>query len=204
MKESNGLLWGMKKVCILVLLLLSAGCSTNEKEAIATEDDLDDNALNAPVIQTPEPLIYLADNLDEQDKLGWFIDTQGIGFNETLHAHSCKPTGGDVQFYYNEETRQICSAEYLDFCIQMTGGPVEGMTLSLVASDSDSPEQQFNYDMDSGEFRPVGDDALCLAVGSTSAAAGIYMSRSLSLAAVTTTDEILKKWVIAGSGPTTD
>ena len=28
-----------------------------------------------PALQTPEPAIYLADNLDEKDNLGWCIDT---------------------------------------------------------------------------------------------------------------------------------
>ena len=34
-----------------------------------------------PAIRTPAPVIYLADNLDEQDKLGWCIDTKGRGFS---------------------------------------------------------------------------------------------------------------------------
>jgi hypothetical protein len=160
--------------------------------------------LNSPVIQTPEPVIYLADNLDEQDQLGWCIDTQGLGFNENLHAHSCKPAGGDVQFYYNEETQQICSVEFTDFCIEMTGGPAEGMSLSLITSDVSSSDQKFNYDEESGEFRPEGDDNLCIAAGTISSAAGIYMSRSLSLESVTSTDDRLKKWVVAGKGPNTD
>ena len=49
-----------------------------------------------PELQTPAPVIYLADNLDEQDKLGWCIDTVGQGLSDRLHAHSCKPHGGDV------------------------------------------------------------------------------------------------------------
>jgi len=61
-----------------------------------------------PILQTPSPVIYLADNLDEQDQLGYCIDTRGRGFNEKLHAHSCKAKGGDVQFFYNKETLQIC------------------------------------------------------------------------------------------------
>jgi hypothetical protein len=152
--------------------------------------------LNAPIIQTPAPLIHLADNLDEQDTLGWCIDTQGNGFNETLHTHSCKPSGGDVQFYYDEETSQICSAEYADFCIEMTGDPVEGMSLSLVDSDPSSSEQTFIYDDESGEFRPESDNSLCLAAGATSGIAGIYMFRTLTLELVADTDISLKKWVI--------
>ncbi len=194
----------IKAVFTVIVLSLYFSCSSNEKEDESSEDEPIDITLNSPVLQTPEPVIYLADNLDEQDQLGWCIDTQGLGFNETLHAHSCKPAGGDVQFYYNEETQQICSVEFTDFCIEMTGGPVEGMSLSLITSDASSSDQKFNYDEESGEFRPEGDDNLCIAAGTISSAAGIYMSRSLSLEAVTSTDESLKKWVIAGTGPNTD
>ena len=150
----------------------------------------------APAIQTPSPLIHLADNLDEQDQLGWCIDTQGRGFNENLHTHSCKASGGDVQFIYNEETFQICSAEYAGFCIEMVGGPLEGMSLNLVESNTDSPDQRFIYNEDSGEFNPQEDTNLCLAAGGTSAAAGIYMSRSLTLELSSEIEERLKTWII--------
>jgi len=70
------------------------------------------------------------------------------------------------------------------------------MSLSLVESNTDSPEQKFLYDEDSGEFRAEEDTNLCLAVGETSAAAGIYMFRTLSLELSSETEEKLKKWVI--------
>lgn len=188
-----------------ILLILFFSCGTEEEQTTSTENDtIAENEAteeNLPNIQTPSPLIHLADNLDEQDTLGWCIDTQGLGFNEALHVHSCKPNGGDVQFYYNEETGQICSAEYLDFCIQMPGGPVEGMRVTLVESDAASSEQKFMYDADTGEFIPQENTALCLAAGATSAAAGIYMSRSLTLELSAETDVSLKKWVIVGTGP---
>ena len=152
--------------------------------------------LNAPIIQTPTPVIHLADNLDEPDQLGWCIDTRGNGFNENLHAHSCKASGGDVQFTYDEATRQLCSAEFGGFCIEMSGGPVEGMSLILVTSDANSSDQKFIYNEDSGEFRPEADTNLCLAVGSTSSAAGIYVSRTLTLERSSEIDEGRKKWVI--------
>ena len=53
-----------------------------------------------PAIQTQGTVIYLADNLNEEAKLGWCIDTQGRGFSDKLHSHSCKPTGGDTQFSF--------------------------------------------------------------------------------------------------------
>ncbi|MCH6259162.1 hypothetical protein MLD52_21575 [Puniceicoccaceae bacterium K14] len=79
------------KISILLLATLSLmGCST-----IANTSE--------PIIQTEGPIIYLADNLDEQDKLGWCIDTDGKDFSDTLQAHSCKPEGNDVLFRYNEK-----------------------------------------------------------------------------------------------------
>ena len=54
------------------------------------------------------------------------------------------------------------------------------MSLRLVESDTSSSDQKFIYNDDSGEFVPE-EDTLCIAVGETSAAAGIYMSRSLTL-----------------------
>ncbi|WP_158973597.1 hypothetical protein [Cellulophaga sp. L1A9] len=184
----------IKSIGILMLFIVIMSCKKDEESEPEVLIEL-----NAPIIQTPAPLIHLADNLDEQDELGWCIDTQGNGFAENLHAHSCKPDGGDVQFYYNEETNQICSAEYVDFCVEMTGGPVEGMTLSLVDSDPNSSEQKFIYHDESGEFRPDGNNNLCLAAGAISAVAGIYMSRTLTLELISNTDVSLKKWVIVSA-----
>lgn len=56
---------------------------------------------DTPELRTPPPVIYLSDNLDEVDRLGWCIDTRGRGFSEHLQAHSCKPQGGDVQFQHD-------------------------------------------------------------------------------------------------------
>ena len=188
----------IKSLCILMLFVVFFSCDKNEEnesQVIVTDEEVI-TELNVPIIQTPSPLIHLADNLDEQDILGWCIDTQGNGFNQNLHVHSCKASGGDVQFYYDEETNQICSVEYVGFCIEMTGGPVEGMSLSLVNSDSGSSDQKFIYYDESGEFRPEENNSLCLAAGGTSGTAGIYMFRSLTLEPVVNTDVSLKKWVI--------
>ena len=78
-------------------------------------------AVNAtpPQLQTPSPVIYLQDNLDEAESLGWCIDTLGRGFAEQLQVHSCKPRGGDVQFELIESTAQIRSVEFADFCMTL-------------------------------------------------------------------------------------
>ena len=94
-----------------------------------------------PKVQTPAPVIYLADNLDEQDNLGWCIDTLGRNFIERLQAYSCKPQGGDVQFSFNTDRDQIQSVEYSEFCIAHR--PNDESTFALVICDSNAIDQQF-------------------------------------------------------------
>lgn len=169
-------------ICLLATMSLM-GCST---VPIA----------NRPLIQTKGPIIHLADNLDEQDSLGWCIDTDGKDFSNTLQAHSCKPEGNDVLFSYNDETLQICSVTYPGYCAAMIGGPRSGMTISLVKSDPDSSDQKFSYHRSSGEFRPVSNSKLCLAVDDASDSAGPYMSRKLTLKPRGKTKQELKQWVV--------
>ena len=74
----------------------------------------------APLLKSATPVIYLAHNLDEKDKLGWCIDTDGRGFAETLQAHSCKPAGKsakDTQFSYDPNSGQIRSAAFPQYCM---------------------------------------------------------------------------------------
>ena len=71
----------------------------------------------APTIQTVGPVIHLADNLDEEAKLGWCIDTEGRGESDRLHTHSCKPTGDDVLFSYEPATGMIKSVTYAGKCM---------------------------------------------------------------------------------------
>lgn len=196
----------MKNLIPILLLSIFISCNSNEKKKqsgteipkTVTKKKLNSNP---PNIQSPEPIIYLADNLDEQDKLGYCIDTYGRDFNDTLHVHSCKPSGNDVLFYYDEETQQICSATYQGFSAAMIGGPQVGMTISLVKSNPESSEQKFIYDNESGEFRPKENTKLCLVAGSESDDAGPYMSRTLSLQPRESTDKKLKTWIIKGAKP---
>ncbi|MDO5972794.1 hypothetical protein [Flavivirga jejuensis] len=204
----------MKKITLILVVSLFMSCNSNKKEKQSvteiqkteakkaiTEDKLHSNA---PNIKSPNPIIYLADNLDEQDKLGYCIDTDGKDFSDSLQVHSCKPKGDDVLFYYDEETQQICSATYLGFSAAMIGGPKIGMTISLVKSEPESSEQKFIYDKKSGEFRPKENTELCLAAGSESDDAGPYMSRALSLQPRESTDKKLKTWIIKGTKPNTN
>lgn len=194
----------MKVLMSILLLSIFMSCNADKKvnqEKSTSETVKPEEKINAPIIQSPEPIIYLADNLDEQEKLGWCIDTDGKDFSDSLQVHSCKPNGDDVLFYYDEETQQICSATYPGFCAAMIGGPQIDMTISLVKSEPESSEQKFIYDKTSGEFRPKDNTKLCLAAGGKSDAAGPYMSRVLSLQPRESTPKSLKSWIIKGSKP---
>ena len=149
-----------------------------------------------PDLQTPAPVIYLADNLDEKDKLGWCIDTVGRGFGESLHAHSCKPRGGDVQFRFDKAARRIASATYSGKCAALTAPAAAGVSLGLVDCWKEATAQNFDYDGDAMEFRPGADKTLCLVAGAASRSAGPFMSRSLELAPCASTDAARKQWRI--------
>ncbi len=149
-----------------------------------------------PDIKTPAPVIHLSDNLDEKDGLGFCIDTVGRGFGDQLHAHSCKPRGGDVQFAYDARSSRIMSAAFAGKCATLTAPAAPGVTLGLVDCSNDSAEQVFVYDSSAMEFRPGGSQSLCLAVGAASRSAGPFMARSLLLAACATTNLWLRQWSV--------
>lgn len=151
-----------------------------------------------PELQTPEPVIYLADNIDEKDNLGWCIDTLGRGWSEQLQTHSCKPQGGDVQFFYNEETRQIASVEFSGKCATLHEAAAAGVSFDLLDCSSSSVEQLFTYNSETSEFMPESDHSLCIAAGAGSQSAGPFMSRILELAPCASTDARLKQWIIKG------
>lgn len=144
-----------------------------------------------PELQTPSPVIYLADNLDEKDNLGWCIDTLGRGLSVKLQAHSCKPNGGDVQFRFDSLTGRINSVVFKELCASYSGS----LPLDLVEC-SDTAAQEFSYDEATGTIRPARDPEDCLVVGSESRSAGPYMSRNLDIKRCNETDDLLKTWVI--------
>ncbi|MYA95900.1 MAG: ricin-type beta-trefoil lectin domain protein [Nitrospinae bacterium] len=154
-----------------------------------------------PDLQTPAPVIYLADNLDEQDRLGWCIDTRGRGFSDRLHTHSCKPRGGDVQFRYDEAARRIASAAFQGKCAELLAPAAAGVTLGLLDCAKDAKGQAFDYDAAAMEFRPGADGTLCLVAGAASRSAGPFMSRDLALAPCTSTDAKFKQWRIRKARP---
>lgn len=154
-----------------------------------------------PDLQTPAPVIYLADNLDEQDRLGWCIDTVGRGYGERLHAHSCKPRGGDVQFRYDEAARRIASATFSGKCAALLKPAAAGVTLGLLDCAKDAAAQVFDYDAAAMEFRPGADATLCLVAGAAGRSAGPFMSRDLVLAPCASTGAKFKQWRIKKARP---
>ena len=153
-------------------------------------------ALSEPTkIQTPTPVIYLADNLGEKDNLGWCIDTLGRNFAERLQAHSCKPQGDDVQFSFDADTGQIQSVEYAEFC--MAHQPNDESTFALVTCNPNAIDQQFTYEPDSHTIRTAADENACVSVGESTRSADPFMSRKLLLSDCDMTDGLSKEWVIS-------
>ena len=162
---------------------------------------------NAPIIQTKPPIIYLKDNLDEKDQLGWCFDTKGRGLTDQLHAHSCKPTSDDalfvhdddVLFHYDNMSGQIRSATYANKCAQILAEDAE-VDFGLLDCDGQSSDQQFDYNALTSEFHPRDKADQCIAVGGTSAVAGPYMSRALLLVSCDEVDPSLRQWAIFAGG----
>lgn len=153
---------------------------------------------HGPVLRTAGPIIHLADNLDEPDRLGWCIDTQGRGRSDALHVHSCKPdptAEKDVAFSYDTESGQIRSATYENRCAEVNAAGSE-RALGLVDCEDGSAAQAFDYDPVHLSLHPRGDEATCLVAGAGSASAGPYVSRSLDLASCAETDASLRQWIV--------
>lgn len=149
-----------------------------------------------PDIQTPSPVIYLADNLDESRNLGWCIDTVGRGYNDRLHAHSCKPQGGDVQFTFLEDTEQIQSVAFPEKCMAVNDRNNAQTTLGLEDCDMADQAQQFVVASDNGFIKLKSSDATCLGVGAESKAAGPFMSRDLVLESCDELPVERKRWTV--------
>ncbi|WP_310619962.1 RICIN domain-containing protein [Flexibacterium corallicola] len=152
------------------------------------------SAAEQPHIQTPAPVIHLADNFGETRELGWCIDTIGKGFAENLHAHSCKPQGGDVQFSYDAKTGKIRSVAYPKFC--MTYQSAHDLTLTLTDCEASNTKQQFSYNLATKEIRLGKTPDQCIVVGEPIRTAGPFMSRDLIIQDCSTAGSRSKEWVI--------
>lgn len=152
---------------------------------------------DTPDLQTPAPVIYLADNLDEKDQLGWCIDTVGRGFSDRLHAHSCKPQGGDVQFRYDADAQQIISVAFPDKCASVIPPLKFGeAAVGLFDCEVNNLTQVFVYRPDSMEFHAAYDASLCLSAGPVGRSAGPFMARDLSVVKCFAVKTVFKQWLI--------
>lgn len=150
---------------------------------------------NSPDLQTSAPVIYLADNLDERNNLGWCIDTVGRGFGDQLHAHSCKPEGGDVQYYFDEETKRIMSSAFDGKCMDLSDPVNENIPFGLLDCTSEV-SQQFSYDAETMAISPASDRTLCVSVAQTSQPAGRYRKRALKVLPCDEVENPFKEWLI--------
>ena len=149
-----------------------------------------------PDLRTPAPVIHLADNLDEADGLGWCIDTIGRGLSDRLHAHSCKPQGGDVQFLFAETTGQIVSVAFEGKCMANLHPEDPSEPLGLVDCDVAAGGQKFIYDPGSMTIRPLDDETKCLSVGADSRSAGPFMARNLRFSQCADSQVPFQQWVV--------
>ena len=150
----------------------------------------------APNIQTVGPVIHLADNLDEEAKLGWCIDTDGRELTDQLHAHSCKPSGDDVLFSFAPDGGMIESATYDGLCMAYNAPESATNPFGLIACDAQNPNQNFAYDPASMEIHLASDAAQCVTVAAVIDEAGPFQSRDLILATCDALDPSFKQWVI--------
>ena len=154
---------------------------------------------DAPDLQSGTPVIYLADNLDEKDKLGWCIDTVGRGFAETLHAHSCKPARQgytDTQHSYDLENNQIRSVAFEGKCMTFSDPENHVRPFGLLDCKSGEASQQFVYDPMSMEIWIGGDTSQCVVVSPESSPAGPFMSRNLIYADCASVEAKFKQWIV--------
>ena len=148
-----------------------------------------------PSLKTPAPVIYLADNLDEDSQLGWCIDTKGRGFSDKLHAHSCKPGGGDVQFSFDRKYGLIKSVTFENKCLANLGSDL-GTRFGLIDCKIGSPFQSFKYISSTQEFRSNAIINGCIVVGKESRSAGPFMARDLYIANCQSVEPRFREWII--------
>ena len=197
-------------------LIMLSGCSTiddSHSEEIDHQETSSDQDITeslttveiealsgiAPELQSGTPVIYLADNLGEAEKLGWCIDTEGREFADTLQAHSCKPANTnpqDTQFSYHRESGQIRSVPYSDKCVSFSDPENETWPFGLLNCVEGEPTQKFIYDTETQEIQIGVDPSQCITVARALDDAGPYVSRDLIYAPCDSLDPGYKQWVI--------
>lgn len=149
-----------------------------------------------PDLRTPVPVIHFADNLDEANGLGLCIDTIGRGLSDGLHAYSCKPSGGDVQFRYSETTGQITWVAFKGKCMAHLHQDDPSEPLGLVDRDAAASAQRFIHDPGSMTIRPTVDETKCLSVDANSRSAGPSMARYLRFSPCSEANMQFRQWIV--------
>ena len=181
--------------CSAVLLAGCAAETTGETAEEETAAPVPDSFVE-PEIQMVGPVIYLADNLNVKENLGWCIDTEGKGQGDQLQAHSCKPAGDDTQYSYDITTSTIRSVNYDNQCMSFNDPENAVNPFGLVDCVGGDPKQQFAYDAGSMEIRIGEDPSQCVTVAETIIEAGPYQSRDLIVASCQDLGASFKQWVV--------
>ena len=153
-----------------------------------------------PMLQASGPIIYLADNLDEENGLGWCIDTIGPGFSETLHSRACSADDGDIEgrdfsFTYDPASGRIAAVTFDGKCVTAnTEGT--GPAVGLFDCEPENPAQMFVYDAEEMTFHPGGNESICVTAVTESVDHGMFQSRALSIQACNEVDVTLRQWSI--------
>ena len=153
-----------------------------------------------PILQASGPIIYLADNLGEENDLGWCIDTIGPGFSETLHSRACSADDGDIEgrdfsFTYDAASDRIAAVTFDGKCVTAnTEGT--GPAVGLYDCQPGNPAQTFVYNAEEKTFHPGGNESICITAATESVDHGMFQSRALALQACNEVDVTLRQWLI--------
>jgi len=152
-----------------------------------------------PILQASGPIIYLADNLDEQDQLGWCLDTEGPGLSEVLHTRACsaddESAERDFSFSFDSQSGQIKSESFLGKCVTINADGSEH-AFGLFDCVSASEAQQFSYDDEQMTFHPRGREDICVSAAAMAMDHGPFRSRRIRLEVCADVDATLRQWVI--------
>lgn len=152
-----------------------------------------------PVLSATGPLIALADSLDQEQPVGWCIDTIGPGINEKLHTRDCSPDEDvetrDFSFTFDAVSGRIASATFANKCISVKEDDNKS-SLRLFDCDSGDLAQVFKYNSEEMTFHPGASNSICLTVAKMSMDHGRFQSRPIALEECVVVDEKLRQWLI--------
>ncbi len=165
----------------------------------ATQPSLSESQGLTALYPDGETLIQLIDPLDEPEF--YCVDVRGFGSgsetDQSLQAHTCKPSGEDELFLVNQPSVGQLFMPAYDLCMEAEGDAVYTRTCT------DSSSQVFDVGSD-GTVR-TSEGQICLAVvpGEGEQAGGIsHLRRDLLLVDCTEGERHLARWILPGSNPT--